>query len=271
VLVIGGILLSGGKHPAKTTGSTPTSAAAGDPVGEARAAITAALPAMDCAWLDIGKLDGDASGVTVSVKGVARDTLAVQKVISDAVASKGLTLKGLDTNDVAPLSQQNACPMLNAYASIKSADTSALTSPQVKYEMAIPANGSSAKPIAKPIIDFAVPAGTPDLVLYGLQPTGEGQVLVENLAQLSDKQFLATYGITSHGNGRYEMNLQQDETGWAGILVITGKAPFDGSLILPPPSNRGTAWRQSFDKAAAARGWKAEMIWIDTVDDVPNG
>jgi len=271
VLIIGGVVLFGGKHPPKPAADTPVPVAAGDPVAEARTAITAAFPAMDCAWLDIGNLSGDASGVIVSVKGVARDTLAVQKVLSDAVASKGLTLKNLDTNDVAPLSRQNACPMLNAYASIKSPDTSALSSPQIKYEMAIPADGSSPKPVAKPVIDFTVPPGTPDLVIYGLQPTGEGLVLVENLAQLSDKRFLDTYGIVSRGNGRYEMNLVQDETGWAGILVITGKAPFDDKLILPPPSNRGAAWEQAFKQTAAAQGWQAQMIWIDTVDDVPNG
>lgn len=268
VLIVGGVILFSGKPSVKPKPQGPAPAATGNPVVEARAAITSALPAMDCAWLDIGSLSGDGSGVTVSVKGVARDTLAVQKVISDAVASKNLTLKGLDTNDVAPLSRQNACPMLNAYAAIKGGDTSALSSPQVKYEMTLP-EGKTA-PSASPIIDFRVDPGTPDLALYGIQPTGEGLPLIENLRQLADPAFRSDWGITERGNGQYEMKLGQDETGWAGLLLLTGKGPFPPSVIIPPPSNRGVAWRQDFDRTAAANGWKSEMIWIDTVDDVPN-
>ena len=271
LLIVGGVLLFGGKHPPKpVTDVAPPVVAAGDPVANARAAISGVLPTTDCAWLDINGLTGDASGVNVSVKGVARDAVAVQKVISDAVAAKGLKLAALNTDDVAPLSQQNACPLLNAYASIKSKDTTSLTTPQVKWEMAIPADGSSQTPLAQPIVDFTVDPATPDLAIYGLQTGGEGQSLVQNLGQLSDKTFLASWNITSKGNGRYEMNLVQDETGWAGILVLKGKGPFRDTLILPPASNRGPAWQKSFADMAAANGWQAEMIWIDTVDDVPN-
>ena len=267
LLVIGGLVMFGGKHPAKPdSGVTPPVVATGDPVATARAAIAGVLPTTDCAWLDISALGGDASGITVSVKGVARDTVAVQKVISDAVAAKGLKLASLNTDDVAPLSQQNACPLLNAYASIKSPDTTSLTAPQVKWEMAIPPDGPKV-PVAKPIVDFTVDPATPDLAIYGLQTTGEGQALVTNRAQLSDQTFL----VTAKGNGQYEMNLEQNETGWAGILVLKGTGPFPDSLILPPASNRGPAWQKSFADTARSKGWQAEMIWIDTVDDLPNG
>ena len=267
LLVVGGVLLFGGKHPPKPDANiTQPVVAAGDPVETARAAIAGVLPTTDCAWLDISALGGDASGITVSVKGVARDAVAVQKVISDAVAAKGLKLAALNTDDVAPLTQQNACPLLNAYASIKSKDTTSLTTPQVKWEMTIPPDGPKT-PMAHPIIDFNVDAATPDLALFGLQTSGAGQAVVENRKQLLDP----AYQVAAKGNGGYEMTLDQDETGWAGILVLKGKGPFPASLILPPASNRGAAWQKTFADTAAANGWQTEMIWIDTVDDVPNG
>lgn len=268
VLIIGGVMIFGGKKTDKTdTGAVAT---AENPVETARLAINAVLPSTDCAWLDIANLSGDAAGINVSVKGVALNTVAVQKVISDAMTARGLKLNQLNTDDVAPLAQQNACPLLNEYASIKSKDTTSLSSPQVKWEMAVPADAPGSAPIAKPIIYFTADAATPDLAIYGLQTTGEGAKLIASKASLSDPS-LAASGIVNLGNGRYEIDLVQNETGWGGILVVRGKGPFDDTLILPPASGRGANWQAAFHDKAAANGWHTEMIWINTTDDVPNG
>ncbi len=267
VLIIAGVLLFGGKKDTKS--ETGTVATAENPVESARQAINAVLPSAECAWLDIADLGGDASGINVSVKGVALNTVAVQKVISDAMTARGLKLNQLTTDDVAPLAQQNACPLLNEYASIKSKDTTSLSSPQVKWEMAVPADAPGSPPIAKPIVYFTADAATPDLAIYGLQTSGEGINLIPNKSQLP-AQGTTGGSIINLGNGRYEMDLAQNETGWAGILVVRGKGPFDDHIILPPATGRGANWQAAFHDKAAANGWHTEMIWINTVDDIAN-
>lgn len=267
ILVIAGVLIFGGGKGDKTPSAVPlTSAQALD---TARQTINAALPAAQCAWLDIDTVSGDASGINLSIKGVARDTAAVQKLVSDAMATKGLTLANLDTNGVAPLTRQDACPLLTEYNSIKS-ETTTLGSPQVKWEMSVPPDSTDGKPMAKTIVNFRIDPGTQDFAMFGLQNSGDGIALIQSLAQLQDASFRQGYGISDLGGGRYEMGLDQSETGWAGILIVRGAGPIATETILPPAVQRTPQWEQSFNQVAASKGWHTEMIWMNTVDEVPN-
>ncbi len=267
VLVIASVLIFGGGKGDKAPSAaqlTPAQA-----LDTARQTINAALPAAQCAWLDIDTVSGDASGINLSIKGVARDTAAVQKLVSDAIAAKGLTLANLDTNGVAPLTRQDACPLLTEYNSIKS-ETTTLGSPQVKWEMSVPADSTDGKPMAKTIVNFRIDPGTQDFAMFGLQNSGDGIALIQSLAQLQDASFRQGYGISDLGGGRYEMGLDQSETGWAGILIVRGSGPIATETILPPAVQRTPQWEQSFNQIAASKGWHTEMIWMNTVDEVPN-
>jgi eukaryotic-like serine/threonine-protein kinase len=262
-VVIFGFGNKGDKAPAAAQ-LTPAQA-----VDTARQTINATLPAAQCAWLDIDTVSGDASGINLSIKGVARDTAAVQKLVSDAIAAKGLTLANLDTNGVAPLTRQDACPLLTEYNSIKS-ETTTLGSPQVKWEMSVPADSTDGKPMAKTIVNFRIDPGTSDFAMFGLQNTGDGIVLIQDLGQLQDATFRQGYGISDLGGGRYEMGLDQSETGWAGILIVRGSGPIAQDIILPSAAQRTPQWEQSFNQIAASKGWHTEMIWMNTVDEAPN-
>lgn len=267
VLVIAGVLIFGGGKGDKAPSSaqlTPAQA-----LDTARQTINATLPAAQCAWLDIDTVSGDASGINLSIKGVARDTAAVQKLVSNAIAAKGLTLANLDTNGVAPLTRQDACPLLTEYNSIKS-ETTTLGSPQVKWEMSVPADSTDGKAMAKTIVNFRIDPGTQDFAMFGLQNSGDGIALIQSLGQLQDASFRQGYGISDLGGGRYEMGLDQSETGWAGILIVRGSGPIAQEIILPPAAQRTPQWEQSFNQIAAAKGWHTEMIWMNTVDEAPN-
>ncbi len=61
-----------------------------------------------------------------------------------------------------------------------------------------------------------------------------------------------------------------DHQGWSGMLLLTGKGPFDPALVAAPAAKRGADWSDRFRKAAAAGGWKAEMVWYRTVDEQAN-
>jgi len=58
--------------------------------------------------------------------------------------------------------------------------------------------------------------------------------------------------------------------GWSGILMLSGKGPFDPALLNAPAGSRGPDWPAKFLKLAQERGWTSEMVWYRTVDEVPN-
>ncbi|MBP2161041.1 MULTISPECIES: serine/threonine-protein kinase [Asticcacaulis] len=265
-IAIAGVLIFGGKGDKAPAQTQMTAAQA---IDTARQTINATLPSAQCAWLDIDTVSGGVSGINLSIKGVARDTAAVQKLVSDAIAAKGLTLANLDTNGVAPLTRQDACPLLTEYNSIKS-ETTTLGSPQVKWEMSVPPDSTDGKPMAKTIVNFRVDPGTQDFAMFGLQNSGDGIALIQSLGQLQDASFRQGYGIADLGGGRYEMGLDQSETGWAGILIVRGSGPIEAGTILPPAAQRTPQWEQQFNQIAASKGWHTEMIWMNTVDEVPN-
>ncbi len=276
LLVVGGVLLFGGKHPAKTTGASTSSAAAvatGSPVNDARAAVAATLPAIDCAWLDITNVQADGAGVDVSLKGVAADTIAVQKAIGDAMTAKGLTLNALNTDDVAPMEERNACDLLNAYASIRATGGSLLSAAQIKTEMDIRADappGLEHTKLARPVVTFYVDPQTPAIAMYGLETSGAIANIGLTKADLSNPQVLKADNITDMGGGQYQFVLNQDKAGWGGLLLLKGQGPFADNVVMPPPAKRGPAWVQSFQQTAAQKGWRSEMLWINAVDETAN-
>ena len=64
------------------------------------------------------------------------------------------------------------------------------------------------------------------------------------------------------------MQVDVNRPGRPGVLLLTGKGPFDKQLIGPPLGARGPEWTNRFVSEAAAKGWQAQMIWFKTVDEV---
>ena len=283
LLVIAGVLVFGGKHPAKTTGegqNSQSQAAQGTAVeplavSAARETVTAALPSVDCAWLDIADVKPDNGGVDVSLKGVAVDTIAVQKTVGDAMALRSLTLNGLNTDDVAPMQRSSACTLINAYAAIRAPGAPTLTSPQLQPEMDVRDDVSDptlkGKKVARVVVNFYVDPQTPAVALYGIDPTGEtGALLTLDRSQLANTAYLKTMSITAEPGGNYRLQFNQPVAGWSGLMMMSGKGPFPAEVVTPSPANRGQAWLTSFKQAATANGWHTQMLWIKAVDETPN-
>ncbi len=263
VVVIGIIAATTmGSHKAAPADAT-VAAAPADPQKAARDAIEAVLPSTDCAWLDVTTLTADASGVDLALKGVAADTPAVQGTIAKAFAAKGLKLKSLNTDSVAPINS-DVCGLLNEYTHIRTVGPGAMSTPQVNWTMQAWPDAPSVKQ-ARPVVNFSVDPGTPDMVLYGLETSGAVTPLITSKKQLSDAAFLDRFKITDRGNGNYQFAPNQDEPGWSGLLLVEGGGPMDASVLNPDMAHRGADWQQGFRTQAQQKSWHSDMIWLQAI------
>ena len=73
--------------------------------------------------------------------------------------------------------------------------------------------------------------------------------------------------ITDLGGDRYRLQIDLDHEGWSGLLLVSGKGPFDPAVVAPPLGARGADWRDRLVALAAERGWQADMIWFKSVNE----
>lgn len=273
LIIVLAVVLMTGKPPAKPegTGDKAPAVATTSPADTARATLPAVLPTVPCSWLNLDGVQSDGDGVDVSLTGVAANTIRVQQAVGDAMTVKGLSLKSLNTDNVAPMdSTSGACDLLSAYAGIRAAGSSVMSAAQLITEMDVRADGPPNVKLARPVVTFYVDPQTPEIAMYGLETSGAVQNIGLTKAGLSDPAFLKANNITDMGRGQYQFVLNQDVAGWGGLLLIKGQGRIDDSLVAPPPGKRGPTWRQAFDQAAQARGWRSEMLWIKAEDKTPN-
>ena len=53
----------------------------------------------------------------------------------------------------------------------------------------------------------------------------------------------------------------------SGLILLTGTGGFSDKLLV---ANKSADWQQQFAAAAAAGGWKSEMVWFKMVNEVPD-
>lgn len=275
LLLLGGgaWLAFGGKSGAPETAAvapaaTVTSAAAGGPAAAARAAVEKTLPGLDCTWLDITNVTQTADGVAVALAGAAGHPADAQAAVSKTVTDAGLQLASADFSDVAPISGSE-CDSINALRGIRATGSAHLSIPQRKFEMSkMPADSDYAGKIgARTVFNIDVAPPVQDFALYGIEPIGKVSKVIANRADFNT--FPKTgYPIADLGNGRYRFQLDADHSGWSGFIMLTGPGGFDDRYVVTPPGGH-TDWR-AFSKAAAANGWKSEMVWAKMVDELPN-
>ena len=75
--------------------------------------------------------------------------------------------------------------------------------------------------------------------------------------------------ISDLGNGRYRINIDVTHSNWSGVMLVTG-TNFDANLLAPPIGARGPDWQQQFLSAASNGGWRADMVWFETVNQQPD-
>ena len=226
-----------------------------------RGAISAALPALPCSWLELTPAStGDAG--TIKLIGVAGSPASVQDTLLKTAMGAGATISSVNMDEVAP-AEQTVCPTLDAFSAIRGATPQAgprLSTDQLLYPIARQGNGKMA---ARVQITMAVRDKTEDFALLGLEPSGKISMILPSRQALNTA--LATPGgpITDLGGDVYRLEIDAyDFQGWAGLVLLTGSGPFDsaapGGTTATIPS---ASWPPAFRQAAGSGGWKADMVW----------
>ncbi len=254
------------------TGSrTPIVASAGDPVTRARDAIDAALPSVSCTWLRIVSVEPNPAGPRIALTGVAGDPGAAQTEIVRTLQAQGLTASAIDFAEVSPINR-SGCAALDAYRQIRTTGRSRLSVRQRRFEMRTQPPGSSYEGKLAASAPVLITIGDPslDFALVGLEPSGAIDMVIPDRAAFRKEVLASQDGlpIQDLGGDRYRMVIDLDHEGWSGLLLVTGKGPFDPRLIAPPLGQRDASWRSALVDRAAERGWQADMIWFRSVDEV---
>lgn len=226
-----------------------------------RRVVEAVLPSVPCSWLDLTDLNGGPQGLSVRLRGVAGRPAAAQSAISSAASSGGLVLADLNLNEVAPVGEP-LCSALDALRAVRSPGSGGLSTPQRKFEIVRQSGGNTA---ARAIINMAPRDPSTDFALVGLEPTGRMDIVFSSRADFTQKKAGNSTAIADLGGDAYRLQIDTDHHGWSGVLLITGRGPFDPKLLQGEAAERGADWPQRFKAAAAQGGWKTEMVWYRTV------
>ena len=241
--------------------------AKGDDVQQARSAIDAALPSVGCTWLSITDIKAQGGGIDVALTGVAGDPGQAQNEISETLRDRGSSARNIDFADVALITPAG-CAALDAFRQIRATGRSWLSVPLRRFEMRqqpatsiypgkLAANALVLIDIADPSLDFA---------LFGIEPSGRIEQILPSRAAFTAALRASRGGtpITDLGNDRYRMQIDLDHAGWSGVLLVTGKGPFDPAVVAPPLGARGSEWRDRIATLAGERGWRTDMVWFES-------
>ena len=271
VAVLALAMTSGGDEAALPSDGTSASGQAlppADPLATARMVITAGLPSVPCTWLDL--VDSSAAGDSISLtfRGVAGKPAEAQGMIGQLLTAKGLQAGSINFNDVSPIDARD-CGPLQAFRQIRGAGVSRLSVAQRSFEMVKLGEDASeyaGKIGARAVINVDLNGLTDDVALVGIDGDGNLEQSITSRKDITGGALL----IEQPRPGIYRFNLDTSHKGWSGVLMLTGKGPFDKSLLNGPAGSRGDDWPAKFLALAQQRGWKAEMVWYRTVDEVPN-
>ena len=180
----------------------------------------------------------------------------------------GTRVAATDFSAVAPITATE-CGSIDAFRQIRADGTARLSVPQRKFEMSVlPADSTYAGKVgARAILNLDLGDPGKDFALYGIEPSGAISGIIANRKTFSGIEKNGT-PIADLGGDRYRLQIDADHTGWSGILLLTGSGGFSDALLVSGAGQRTDAWRQKFAAAAAANGWKAEMVWFKMVDEV---
>jgi serine/threonine-protein kinase len=239
-------------------------------IDDVRNAVATALPSVSCTWLRIVSVTQGRGQPQVALTGVAGNPSAAQAEISHVLTSQGGNGAVLDFSEVAPITPAG-CAALDAYRQIGAPDDTRLTVAQRKFEMRRQDGDSvyAGQMAASAIVKVAVRDPSSDFALVGLEPSGKIDMLIPNRAAFQEQLSKSRNGlpITDLGGDTYRLQIDLDHQGWSGLLLITGRAPFDPTVVAPPLGSRGGDWRDRLVSLAAERAWQADMVWFKSVDD----
>lgn len=236
----------------------------------APAALSAALPGIPCAWIDVADLKPDGADVDVIMRGAARDPASAQGVISRALSDVGISPKLIDFKDVA-LAPADMCLALDALRPFRDPNAAVLTVDQPKFELAMdPAQG---KIVADPMITIDLGSAASEIALFGMKPTGEIDTINGLVSRAALDKLASSYpDVFQRVDNSYRAKLGTDHVGLSGILRVESSAALsaeDTTLLTLKPAERGADWTAKIAAAAKAGNWHIDMVWYRTVDEIP--
>jgi serine/threonine-protein kinase len=237
------------------------------PVEVARATLNSTLPQVTCTWLDLGDIQAGPP-VAVTMRGVAGNGGAAQTELGQALSRAGLANASINFGDVAPITQAG-CSALDTYRQIRNDGAPRISSSQARYEMATLQTGQNAGQSGASVPVEINPGDAQDFALVGIEPTGAITMLLPNREALLNAMNQPGSEISDKGNGRYRLNIDVTHSSWSGVMLVTG-TNFDAALLAPMVGQRGPEWQQQFLAAASNGGWRADMVWFETVNQQPD-
>ncbi len=245
-----------------------TTARKGETVQRARSAIDAALPSVGCTWLSITSIAERAGGIDVALAGVAGDPAQAQGEIAAALRGAGSDARSIDFADVSLITPAG-CAALDAFRQVRATGESRLSVPQRRFAMRLqPADSSyPGKIAANAVVGIAINDPSLDFALLGLEPSGRIDMVIPSRVAFLEQVRTSRNGvpITDLGRDRYRLQIDLDHAGWSGLLLVTGKGPFDVAALAPGLGNRGSEWRNRIATLAGERGWRTDMVWFESV------
>lgn len=245
-------------------------AASRDPLDVARSAVNATLPSVSCTWLSLVEVGGSGAAPAIKLTGVAGNPSAAQSEIGRALSGQGIQNANIDFSEVSPITPAG-CAALDTYRQVRNAESPRLSVPQRKFEMRVqgPEAGEWAgRTAANAVVELNIGDPTRDFALVGLEPSGVIQSLIHSRAEFEEARKTGGLQVQDLGGDRYRVELQTDHSDWSGILLVSGKGPFESGRIAPVLGARGPDWTNSFVSEAAGKGWQTDMVWYKTVDEV---
>ncbi|MEA3028976.1 MAG: eukaryotic-like serine/threonine-protein kinase [Sphingomonadales bacterium] len=268
-LALGAWYWTGGRMPSfAPPGPSPASGSSGGAAATARAAINSVLPSVGCTWLDIGGIETGANGLNVAMRGVAGDEGVARDQLRAALVQAGSQNPNIDFADVAQITQAG-CAALDAYRQIRATGGGHLTTARVRYQRGLLPDGRyGGEEGITALLDLRLDDSSRDIALIGIEPSGRLTPILLSRAAFEQAAAASVGGrpIGRTGAGRYRIQLDSDHEGWSGILLLSGRGPFEPELVAPPIGERGPDWRDEFVAAAASGRWSAEMVWYEAVD-----
>lgn len=276
-LFIGGGVAAAALAVAAYFAFTSGPAISSDPIEGTRQVVNASLPSVGCTWLDVIKVEQAGGQVAVALTGVAGNPKAAQDEIGKALAAQKITNATLNFDAVAPITQ-SGCAALDAYRQIRGTDAQRLKTAKPIWQMTMQPNdpkltGYPGKVAANVPLQISVGEPSRDIAIIGIEPSGviDAEFLGPGSGVLgrSQLQSIAQSNpdiVSAKGKEAYQMRLDVDHEGWSGVLMLSGKGPFDQALIAPGLGARGPDWLNKFVSTAAEHGWQSDMVWFKTVE-----
>jgi len=220
------------------------------PRDDRAARIDAELAAIPCAWLQVDPVDNGTTG-RLALTGVADDPERAGETIRGLVRGEGKPVE-VTIDRVARIGSAG-CPAIDVSRRLRQDDGG---------RMRIMSDGVVVNPgmgLAEARVALAFRGGDKAMALFGIEPSGAVTTVLPDMASL---KLLANedVGYIEPKARAHEFSLRSDHTGWTGLILLTGNAPFDEPLI-QGEVHQPADFARIVERGTRAGGWASEMVW----------